>query len=106
MGLLLRKSWPIEMINPTKHTMPTNHIATNELRITLRLVLMLANRRMIQVMMPMMGIAMKKINVPQANTFCHPALSKKSFAGNSPTETIPKANKPITSAIAIDPMMK
>jgi hypothetical protein len=47
----------------------------NEVRIIRLLVLILASRRMIHVIIPIIGTAMKKISVPQAKTFCHPSVN-------------------------------
>ena len=42
--------------------------------------------------MPTTGTPIKNINVPQANTLCHPLVSTKSFRGKRPIDTTASAN--------------
>ena len=100
------KSLTISDSRLIKQTHPITQRLIKVNRNALRLDFIFAKRRIIHVITPITGTAIKSISVPQAKIFCQPSVNKKSFNGKTPIEKMAKLNKAITKAKAKQPIIK
>ena len=96
----------MEAIKEMAHTHPNIQRLIKEALSILLLLLIFARRRMIQVMTPITGTAIKNNNVPHAIAFCQPSVNTKSLNGNTPMAAIASANKATTIARLTQPIIK